>query len=137
MSIGERVKEERERLGHSQEEFASAAGIHRNTQAKYERGEGTPDANYLAAVESIGADISYIVTGEKRRWVSLEDSLQRECDLIYSIVEGLETSLERLGRKLLPAKKAEVVSVLYRSFKHSGKVNRDLLELIAGTTDKE
>lgn len=137
MSIGERVKAERERLGHSQEEFASAAGVHRNTQAKYEKGEGAPDANYLAAIESIGADISYIVTGEKSQLVSREDSLQRECDLIYSIVEGLETSLGKQGRKLSPSKKAEVVSVLYRSGKDSGKVHKNLIELIAATTNNK
>ncbi|MDO8890220.1 MAG: helix-turn-helix transcriptional regulator [Sulfurimicrobium sp.] len=137
MSIGERLKEERERLGHSQEVFAREAGVHRNTQAKYEKGEGVPDANYLAAIESLAADIEYIVTGEKNKWYSSEEVLQRESDLIYFIVEEMENSLAQLNKKLSPSKKAEVVSTLYRSGKDSGKVNINIIKLVTGLTDSK
>lgn len=61
--IGKRLREERNRLGFTQEEFAEIAKIVKNTQLKYENGSRYPDALYLQAISEVGADISYIVTG--------------------------------------------------------------------------
>lgn len=63
MGIGERLKEERERLGFSQTEFAAVAGASKNSQYNCEKGERCPDAAYLAAVAEKGVDILYVVTG--------------------------------------------------------------------------
>lgn len=65
MGIGERLKEERERLGLNQTEFAALAGASKNTQYNYEKGERSPDANYLAAAAQQGVDVLYIVTGSR------------------------------------------------------------------------
>lgn len=128
MGIGERIRSEREHLGHSQDQWASAAGIHRNTQAKYERSEGAPDANYLAAIEEIGADIAYIVTGEKSVYVRASEALARECAIISNVVEDLEVALERSGRTLSPQKKARVVSMLFRLAYPSGIVEQRMID---------
>jgi transcriptional regulator with XRE-family HTH domain len=66
MSIGERVKEERERLGKSQTEFGEAAGVNRGSQFNYEQGRRIPDAEYLAAIAKLGADVLYILVGEEQ-----------------------------------------------------------------------
>ena len=63
VGIGERLKEERERLGFSQTEFAAVAGASKNSQYNYEKGDRSPDAAYLAAVAEKGVDILYVVTG--------------------------------------------------------------------------
>lgn len=63
MSIGERLKEEREKLQYSQIEMAVGAGVKRNAQGNYEKGERAPDANYLAAIAILGVDIKYVITG--------------------------------------------------------------------------
>lgn len=63
MTIGERLRAERERLGFSQEDFASLADAHRKSQGNYESGSRAPDAEYLAAIATAGADVRYIVTG--------------------------------------------------------------------------
>ena len=63
MGIGERLKEERERLGLNQTEFAALAGASKNSQYNYEKGERSPDANYLAAAAKQGVDVLYVVTG--------------------------------------------------------------------------
>lgn len=62
-TIGERLRDERAQLGMTQEKFASAAGVLRGAQVKYEKDERRPDADYLAAIAAIGADVQYIVTG--------------------------------------------------------------------------
>jgi len=64
-SIGELIKEERQRLGMNQDEFAAAGGMKRRAQTLYERDERAPDAAYLRALAAIGVDVAYIVTGEK------------------------------------------------------------------------
>jgi transcriptional regulator with XRE-family HTH domain len=63
MGIGERLKEERERLNLSQTQFADLAGVGRKSQYNYEEEERYPDAPYLAAIAAAGADVLYIITG--------------------------------------------------------------------------
>ncbi len=60
-SIGERLREERERLGYSQTAFGALAEVTKQSQIKYEKGERSPDASYLAAIMRVGADVQYII----------------------------------------------------------------------------
>ena len=64
-SIGERLREERERLGFNQTAFGAIGGVLKQAQLKYEKSERFPDAAYLEAVAKVGADVQYIVTGER------------------------------------------------------------------------
>ena len=64
-SIGEILKEERQRLGMNQEDFAAVAGLKRRAQTLYEQNERAPDALYLRALAGIGVDVHYIITGER------------------------------------------------------------------------
>jgi transcriptional regulator with XRE-family HTH domain len=66
VGIGDRLKEERERLGFNQTDFAAKAGASKNSQYNYEKGERSPDATYLAAVAEKGVDVLYVVTGERK-----------------------------------------------------------------------
>lgn len=66
LNIGERLREERVRLGFNQADFAALAGVAKTSQFNYEKGERSPDAAYLAAVSTKGVDILYVVTGERR-----------------------------------------------------------------------
>lgn len=65
VGIGERLKEERERIGLNQTEFAAKAGASKNSQYNYEKGERSPDAAYLAAADEMGVDVLYVVTGRR------------------------------------------------------------------------
>lgn len=64
-SVGERLREERERLGFNQTSFGAIGGVQKQAQLKYEKDERDPSANYLAAIAKIKADVQYIVTGER------------------------------------------------------------------------
>lgn len=76
ISIGARLQEERKRLRMNQEEFSSLAakdgakGITRQSQSLYEKGDRMPDAAYLAAIATAGADVLYILTGERSNGIS-------------------------------------------------------------------
>jgi transcriptional regulator with XRE-family HTH domain len=63
ITIGERLKEERNRLGLSQAGIGDIAGITKNSQINYEANKRSPDSAYLAKIAEIGADVNYILTG--------------------------------------------------------------------------
>lgn len=63
--IGERLREERERLGENQTDFAALAGVTRKTLFGYETAERMPPADALAAWAEIGLDVGYVVLGQR------------------------------------------------------------------------
>lgn len=64
MSLGERLKSERERLGLSQTALAKACGVGKTTQINYEKNFRSPDANYLRAAQVVGVRTYWVVFGE-------------------------------------------------------------------------
>ncbi|MGC9368668.1 MAG: XRE family transcriptional regulator [Paracoccaceae bacterium] len=64
-SVGDRLRSERERLGLSQAAFAALAGASKPSQVRYEKGERYPDGLYFQRIASKGADVLFILTGEK------------------------------------------------------------------------
>lgn len=62
--MGERLKDERVRLGWSQAAMAEIAGVSRRATVNWESGESTPGADALALMAQAGLDVLYIVTGE-------------------------------------------------------------------------
>ncbi|MDC0994043.1 helix-turn-helix domain-containing protein [bacterium] len=93
--IGSRLREERERLGLSQAKFAELGGAKRASQYNYEAGLTFPDANYLAAIASAGADPLYILTGDREQATPLNrdegELLQRYRKLPDNIKRGVMT----------------------------------------------
>lgn len=89
-AFGERLKDERERLGHNQEAFGLIGGVKRNAQANYERGDRTPDSDYLAAIGAAGADVLYILMG--RRETRIPDTLRDEEFLLLDKLRSLPDS---------------------------------------------
>lgn len=65
MHAGERLKEERERLGFNQADFAARAGATRKTLFNWESGAASTNAVALAAWAEAGLDVLYVVTGER------------------------------------------------------------------------
>lgn len=65
MTIHERLRIERERLGLSQAAVYSRLPVTKGTYIKYESGETSPSARHLAVLDLMGFDIYYIVVGER------------------------------------------------------------------------
>ncbi len=61
--IGERLLEERLRLGFTQQGIADAIGGVRLSVVHYENGRSSPAAETLSAMEAIGIDVRYVLTG--------------------------------------------------------------------------
>lgn len=101
LKIGERLKEERVRLGFNQAEFAAFAGVAKTSQFNYEKGERSPDAGYLAAVAEQGVDVFYVVTG--KRLPMPADALSAEELEMVEHVRGLDAEDKGAVARLLRA----------------------------------
>lgn len=64
MHTSSRLKEERERLGYNQTDFATLAHATRKTLFNWESGAGSPSADALNAWVAVGLDVLYVVTGQ-------------------------------------------------------------------------
>lgn len=64
-AFGERLLEERKRLGMNQEAVADRCDVTLRSQRNYEKGERHPDAAYLERLAAIGVDVLYVLTGRR------------------------------------------------------------------------
>lgn len=105
VTIGERLCEERNRLGYNQPDFAALAETTKKTQIDYEKGVTSPNGNYLSAVSAAGADVQYIITGVRSTQALSSD----EQDLIAAFraaplaVKGAVIGALSAGSKPTPA----------------------------------
>jgi transcriptional regulator with XRE-family HTH domain len=65
--LGNRLAQERARLGLTQAQVADFAAVARRTQVNYESGERAPDASYLDRIGQKGIDTLYVLTGRHER----------------------------------------------------------------------
>lgn len=73
MGIGERLREERERLGLAQKEFGTKCGVSKTSQFNYEVGERSPDGEYFSLADSLGVDTAYVITGRRSKAAANDD----------------------------------------------------------------
>lgn len=137
MTVGERLKEERLRLGMSQARLAAVAGVSKNTAINWERGASSPTIASLIATAEAGVDLTYVVTGRREQPVvqsliddevnairrDLLDARERrlpgetEQEADQRIIEKSKNQLAailRYDRPLITAEQAELVSDLLK-----------------------
>lgn len=67
MGISLRLQEERKRLGLTQEAAAARLGATKRSVINWEGGAALPGAELLARYAELGADVLYILTGQRER----------------------------------------------------------------------
>jgi transcriptional regulator with XRE-family HTH domain len=97
VGIGDRLREERERLGLNQTDLAAKVGVSKNSQYNYEKGERSPDAEYLAALQGVGADTTYILLGQ-RAAVALDSLSSVESEILGYLRRLDDYNLESIRR---------------------------------------
>lgn len=95
---GERIRDARVNLGLTQSEFAKRCGVHRQSQVNYELDRRHPSEAYLDALEKIGIDSIYIMTGAYRSEHYLYPELYNY--LIFALLNELGYSKEEAGQCL-------------------------------------
>ena len=108
--ICDRLREVREALGLSQQALAERCGITARSQRNYESGERLPDAAYLAAIAAAGADVLYILTGQRSQPVPPAQELPRQeqewLALYRNSSEEVRAALKAAGNELTKPAKA-------------------------------
>jgi transcriptional regulator with XRE-family HTH domain len=99
-SIGGRLRQERKRVGLTQNELAEKMSVHRLTQINYESGSTEPPPSYIQALRRVGIDDRYVQTGNKsspseelsnateRLFMALCDALQIPLDKVHVAING-------------------------------------------------
>lgn len=82
-TFSDRLREARAALGLTQSEFGEIGGVQKGAQIKYEAGDRSPDALYLANIAKAGVDVHYLVTGSREYEPPPPLSLEEQA-LIYA-----------------------------------------------------
>lgn len=100
MSLGKRLKEERERLGFSQSDFAELVGASRKSQIRWEKDESAPGADAINLWAKEGLDVLYLITAKPRQTVSSEsEKVEIDEELLGKIVSRLELLARQINRR--------------------------------------
>ena len=125
--ICERLKEERKKLGFNQDGFAAIAGVSRRAYAEWESGNTSPTAVQLQEFYKAGVDIAYVITGA-RASASAPASNVVDVSLVIRIATAVETTLTKNRARIAPAKKEELVKLLYDHFSAKGRFEEETVE---------
>lgn len=108
MDNSTRLREERERLGLSQEALGAIGGVRKQAQHLYESGARKPDMDYLSAVATAGVDVLYVLTGQRSQPVAPEAGLSKRAQALLANYEGTDEAGRKIieGTALMAAKSA-------------------------------
>lgn len=103
----ERLREERERLGFTQDEMVEKTRVSKRSYCAYESGETAPSAKLLTALINIGMDVPFLLTGQRSAPVAPQELLS-EGDRIFlanlhaappEVQRGVKTTLSAFADK--------------------------------------
>jgi len=97
MTLGARLKEERQRLQLTQVVFADQGGVGRTAQKYFERDVQKPGSAYLEKLARLGVDVQYVLTGVRRS----ADQPIYEPDASVQQGESLGEMVRAIGARLL------------------------------------
>lgn len=78
--FGQRLREERERLGLSQTVLAGMGGVRRLAQSQYEKGSSSPSVRYLTAIAHAGVNLDFVLFGRPPSFKSLSPSARHQVE---------------------------------------------------------
>lgn len=117
MSLGARLKEERNRLGLSQSEFAELVGASYKSQLRWEKDESAPGADALSVWAGIGLDVLYVVTGQRSDIVTMNlniPKMSQEKQALLDAYDGMsdadKRALLQIGESLSQPKQTKSAS---------------------------
>ena len=100
MGFGNRLAEERKRLGLKQSEFAGLVGTDVPKQSLYETGKRDLRADYLARLAGAGVDVVYILTGQRTEGSWLGEGASELLSAFLALPPDVQQSLLSLAESL-------------------------------------
>lgn len=101
VSIGMRLREERDRLDMNQDDFAALGALTKRALSRYEKDERSPDAAFLAAIAAAGADVLYVVTGVHAGGVKPAPTLTAEEEAMLACWRAAPAAVRRAAMAAL------------------------------------
>jgi len=95
---GERLRQERSRLGLSQKDFAALFGKKNMAVMRYEKGERVMGQDDLESLHAAGVDVYYLITGERTQPELLSDEAKELLKLWDSVEPSQKETLMTLVR---------------------------------------
>lgn len=121
-------------LGMNQADFAAISGQSKASQIRYESDDRSPDGLYFAAIAQAGADVLYILTGERRSGLpspNADDLPPRLRERLVTAIEAIEEGLAATNRTAPPAVKAELVLAAYDILASQGEsASAEIIRLV-------
>jgi transcriptional regulator with XRE-family HTH domain len=121
VSIGDRLREERQRLNLTQPAIGEVGGVTKKTQMLYESGERFPDATYLAALAGAGVDVLYVLTGLRAQSHAVLSAVRQAADLAARLpgsraeqAEALQAFFDQMQDERPSSEERELLT-LYRA----------------------
>lgn len=129
MSLGERLREERERLGFSQADFAELVGASRKSQIRWEKDESAPSADSISLWANVGLDVLYLITGQAQKSSSkTQKSSEIDEILLGKIVHKLDLLAKQANRRWTPSELALQSSKIYNFLIKESFVDDDRID---------
>ena len=130
--IGNRLAEERKRLGLNQQDLATNLGVSRSSIGMIETDRASREANRLLPLAELGFDYTYVLTG--RRSATVAGDLL-DWDLLSTILSEIQMWSAEAEIQLTPQKTIVIAKLLYKICVESGTVStqavRDMLSVAA------
>lgn len=113
MALGERLKDERTRLGYSQVAFAELVGASKRSQIGWEQGRSNPDGAAYEVWAKIGVDVLYVITGQRSQPVPSKPLSPRQAALLDNyehLNEDDKKAIERTASALAQSVEQGIIS---------------------------
>jgi transcriptional regulator with XRE-family HTH domain len=118
-TLGERLREERLRLGYNQTDMAALVGASKHAQINWEKGSTSPNAADLGAWSEHGLDIAYVVTGERQiRKAGTQQELGLLQQAIEDVVSGKAGKANATSAEAITARYNELYRLSVKSGNH-------------------
>lgn len=125
--LPDRLRQERERLGLSQERFAQLVGVSRVSQCNYEQGAREPGIAYLSLVGQRGCNLRFILFGESddAHYLDLMDWALHE--QVWDWVDRV--AVDAKGRPYPSTLRKKFFRLAYRACRAGRYANADEIDL--------
>ncbi|MFE8103584.1 helix-turn-helix domain-containing protein [Brenneria goodwinii] len=131
MSLGERLKEERERLGFSQADFAEMVGASRKSQIRWEKDESAPGADAISLWAKAGLDVLYLITGQSQKPTSnIRKNSEIDEELLRKIVHKLDSLARQANRRWTSGELVLQSSKIYNFLIKESAVDDDRIDRV-------
>lgn len=104
MQIGVRLREERERVGMTQASIAKACGVAFRTYCDYESGKSEPKASTLSALEGVGVDVLYVISGHRMPLADISCEEQKLVENYRAMDEAAKLNIQAVGDSFAKSK---------------------------------